>query len=166
VVRTVTPQAMSKKLKVLIAEDEPSMTLHVQMIMSRWDCELAIEPTAEGAIQRAATFRPNTCRLGYCTPGMDGAQAGIELLRVSPETQIVLFNESVPADTLSDLKARGYNFRTLAAPFDEEELRDLCFPQVRPSTHFDYRVYQALKRRGEVSRHRVGSRQPSCRCVF
>jgi hypothetical protein len=62
------------------------------------------------------------------TPGMDGAKAGLELLRVSPETQIVLFNESVPADILSDLRAQGYEFRTLAAPFDIEELRAVCFP--------------------------------------
>ena len=118
---------MSKKRKILVAEDEISMRVYLKTLMSRWDCELAIEPTAEGAIQRAATFQPDVALIGYCTPGMDGAQAGIELLRVSPGTQIVLFNESVPADTLSDLKARGYNFRTLAAPFDEKELRGLCF---------------------------------------
>src|SRR5271163_490645 len=107
-VRAVTLQARSKKFKILCAEDEPSMTAHVQMIMSRWDCELAIEPTAEGAIQRAATFSSDICLLGFVTPGMDGAKVAIELLRVSPETQIVLFNEPVPAYMVSDLKARGY----------------------------------------------------------
>jgi DNA-binding NtrC family response regulator len=126
-VRGVTLQAMSKKSKILLAEDDPSMTRHIQMIMSRWDCELAIEPTAEGAIQRAATFKPDVAFIGYCTPGMDGAQAGISLLNVSAGTQIVLFNESVPADILSDLRAQGYDFRTLPAPFDEKELRDCCF---------------------------------------
>jgi DNA-binding NtrC family response regulator len=130
-VRAVGLQAMSKKLKILLAEDEPSMRCHIQMIMSRWNCELAIEPTAERAIQRAATFKPDVALIGYCTPGVDGAQAGIELLKVSPETQIVLFNESVPADMASDLKARGYNFRTLPAPFNIEELQLLCSPTSR-----------------------------------
>jgi CheY-like chemotaxis protein len=116
---------MSKK--ILVAEDDSCLIRYLQTLMSRWDCELAIESTAERAIQRAATFRPDICLLGFVTPGMDGAQAGIELLRVSPETQIVLFNESVPADILSDLKARGYNFQTLPAPFDEGELRAVCF---------------------------------------
>jgi CheY-like chemotaxis protein len=127
-VRAVTLQPMSKKSKILLAEDEPSMRRHIQLIMSRWDCELAIEPTAEDAIQRAATFKPDVALIGYCTPGMDGAQAGISLLTVSPETQIVLWNEPVPPDVLSDLTARGYNFRTLPAPFDAEELRTVCFP--------------------------------------
>jgi DNA-binding NtrC family response regulator len=128
VVRAVKLQAMSKKFKILLVVDEPSMRGYIQMIMSRWDCELAIEPMAEGAIQRAATFSPDICLLGFVTPGMDGAQAGIELLKVSPGTQIVLFNESVPADIVSDLKARGYNFQTLAVPFNEEELWDCCYP--------------------------------------
>jgi CheY-like chemotaxis protein len=123
---------MSKKLRILLAEDESSMRRYIQMIMSQWDCELAVEPTAEGAIQRAATFKPDVALIGYCTPGMDGAQAGIGLLMVSPETLIVLFNESVPADILSDLRAQGYDFRTLPAPFDAEELRTVCFPSSHP----------------------------------
>ena len=49
---------MLGKLKILLAEDEPSMRRYIQMIMSRWDCELAIEPTAEGAIQRTGVIPP------------------------------------------------------------------------------------------------------------
>jgi CheY-like chemotaxis protein len=128
VVRAMALQAMSEKHRILIAEDEPSMRRYIQTLMSRWDCELVVEQSGADAISRAATFRPDICLLGFVTPGMDGAQAGIELLRVSPRAQIVLFNESVPADIVSDLKARGYNFRTLAAPFDEKELRYCCFP--------------------------------------
>src|SRR5271163_4117676 len=122
----------SKKLKILLAEDEPSMRRYIQTLMSCWDCELTVEPTGADAIRRAATFKPDVALIGYCTPGMDGAQAAIELLKVSPGTQIVLFNEPVPAYMVSDLKAPGYNFQTLAAPFAEEELRAECFPQVRP----------------------------------
>jgi DNA-binding response OmpR family regulator len=122
-VRAVTRQVT----KILLAEDEPSMRRYIQMIMSRWDCELAVEQTGADAISRAATFKPDVALLGL-TPGTDGAQAGISLLRVSAGTQIVLFNESVPADILSDLRAQGYDFRTLPAPFDAEELRTVCFP--------------------------------------
>jgi hypothetical protein len=64
---------------------------------------------------------------------MDAPQSGIELSRVSPGTQIILGNEPVPPHVLSDLTARGYNFRTLAAPRNQEELRDLCFPSPQPT---------------------------------
>ena len=118
---------MSKKLKILVAEDEPSLRRHIQTLMGQWDCDLAVEPTAERGIQRAATFKPKVALLGFCTPGMNGATAGIGLLKVSPGTQIVLWNEPVPTHVLSDLRAQGYDFRTLAAPFDEQKLWDLCF---------------------------------------
>jgi CheY-like chemotaxis protein len=124
---------MPKKLKILLAEDEPSLCRYIVTLLSRWECELAIEPTAVSAIRRAAMFEPDVALLGYCTPGgMDGAQAGIAMSMVSPGTQIVLFNESVPADILNDLRAHGYEFRTLEAPFDEEELRAVCFPPLHP----------------------------------
>ena len=122
---------MSKK-RILLAEDDPCLVEYMQTLMSRWDCQLAVEPSGADAIRRAATFKPDVALIGYCTPCIDGAQAGIGLLSVSPRTQIVLFNESVPADIVSDLKARGYKFRTLAAPFDEEELRAVCFPSSHP----------------------------------
>jgi CheY-like chemotaxis protein len=127
VVRAGTQHATSKT-QILIAEDDYFLARYLQKLMSRWDCDLAVERTGSDAISRAATFQPDTALIGFATePGTDGAKAGIELLRVSPETQIVLFNESVPADILSDLKARGYNFLTLAAPFDAEALRTVCF---------------------------------------
>jgi CheY-like chemotaxis protein len=123
---------MPEKPKILLAEDEPSMTRYIKTLMSRWDCDLAVEPRAEGAIERAATFKPDVALLGFITPGMDGARAGIGLMRVSPRTRIVLFNESVPRHVLSDLRAQGYEFRTLAAPFNIEELQDLCFAPSHP----------------------------------
>jgi CheY-like chemotaxis protein len=122
---------MPTKLKVLLAEDEPSMRRYIKTLMSRWDCDLATEPTAEGAIQQASTFRPDVALLGF-TPGMDRAQAGIELLKVSPRTTVVLAVEPVPPHVLNDLRARGYEFPTLAAPFNEEKLRAVCLSSSRP----------------------------------
>ena len=124
---------MFTKPTILVVEDELSMRFYVKTLMSRWDCELTIESTAESAIQRAATFSPDICLLGFVTPGMDGAKAAIELLKVSPGTQIVLWNEPVPPEVLNDLRAQGYDFRTLVAPFNIEELQSLCFPSSHPS---------------------------------
>ena len=117
---------MSKKFKILLAEDDPFLIRYIRTMLSRWDCELAVEPTGADAIRRAATFKPDVALLGL-TPGMERVQVGIGLLRISPGTQIVLFNGFVPVDILSDLRAQGYEFRTLAAPFDKQKLWDLCF---------------------------------------
>jgi CheY-like chemotaxis protein len=123
---------MSKKLKILLAEDDPCLIRYVQTLISQWECELAVEPTGADAVSRAATFKPDVALLGFVTPGTHGANAAIDLLKVSPGTQIVLFNEPVPTDILSDLRAQGYDFRTLAVPFSSEELRDLCFLSGHP----------------------------------
>jgi hypothetical protein len=63
---------MSGKLKILLAEDEASMRCYIQTLMGPWDCDLAVEQTAERAIRRAATFQPDVALIGYCAPGMEG----------------------------------------------------------------------------------------------
>jgi len=123
---------MPKKLKILLAEDDPGLSLYVQIILGRWDCDVVVEQTAEAAARRAAALKPDVALLGYITPGMDGAEAGIALLKVSPGTRIVLAFESVPSEVLDDLRTRGYDFKTLPAPFEIEELQDLCFTTLRP----------------------------------
>jgi two-component system OmpR family response regulator len=125
---------MSNRLKVLLAEDEPSLSRYIETILGSWDCDVAFEQTAEAAIRRAAAFKPDVALLGFITPGMDGARAGVALLRGSPETRIVLTVESVPAEVLDGLRARGHDFRTLAAPFNVEELQALCFPSPHKPT--------------------------------
>lgn len=124
---------MSTKLKILILDDDAYILSYIQTLLSRWDCDLAVEQTAARAIRRAATFKPDVALLGFITPGMDGAKAGVELLQNSPETRIVLWNEPVPPDVLSDLRAQGFDFGTLVAPFSIEELQSLCFPSSHPS---------------------------------
>jgi DNA-binding response OmpR family regulator len=124
---------MSTKLKILLAEDDPYLSRYIQTILSRWDCDVAVEQTAERAIRRAVTFKPDVALLGFVTPGMDGAKAGIELLKNSPETRVVLTVEFVPSEVLNDLRARGYDFQTLVAPFGIEELQSMCFPSSDPN---------------------------------
>jgi CheY-like chemotaxis protein len=123
---------MSNKLKILLAEDDPHLSRYIETLLSHWDCDVAVEQTAERAIRRVSTFKPDVAFLGFITPGMDGAKAGIELLKDSPETRIVLTVESVPSEVLDDLRARGYDFQTLIAPFRIEELQSLCFPSLLP----------------------------------
>jgi two-component system OmpR family response regulator len=119
---------MSNRLKILPAEDEPSLSHYIETLLSQWDCDIVVEQTAERAIRRAAAFKPDVALLGFITPGMDGAKAGVELLKDSPETRVVFTVESVPSGVLDALRAQGYEFQTLAAPFSIEELQSLCFP--------------------------------------
>ena len=52
--KTDTPEVLAV-VPMPTAEDEPSMRRYIQTLMSPWDCELAIESTAEGAIRYVKT---------------------------------------------------------------------------------------------------------------
>jgi DNA-binding response OmpR family regulator len=118
--------------KILVAEDDPYLSRYIQTILTRWGCDVVVEQTAERAILRAGTFKPDVALLGFITPGMDGAKAGVKFLMHSPETRVVLTVESAPSEVLDDPRARGYVFQTLVAPFKVQELHLLCFPSLLP----------------------------------
>ena len=60
-------------------------------------------------------------------PKMDGVEAGLNLLKISPKTKIVLITEQVSADTLETLKSSSYNFAAFPAPFTVEDLQAMIF---------------------------------------
>jgi DNA-binding NtrC family response regulator len=121
---------MSTKLKILLAEDEPSLCRYIETLLDQWECDIVVEQTAELRFVGPLGLSPMLRSSAFITPGMDGAKAGIELLRVSPGTKVVLTVESVPSEVLGDLRMQGYDFRTLVVPFNIEELQSLCFPPI------------------------------------
>jgi DNA-binding NarL/FixJ family response regulator len=67
---------MSTKQKILLAEDDPCLSRYIETLLSQWDCDVAVEQTAERAIRRASLFKPDVVLLGFITqPGMDGAKS-------------------------------------------------------------------------------------------
>lgn len=109
-------------LKILVAEDDRNLARYYEMLLGQWNCETVIEHTGTDAICRAATVRPDVALLGVVIPGMGGVEAAIELLEICPGTKIVLVTESVPPQEHEQLKARGFDFLMLPAPFTREEL--------------------------------------------
>jgi len=123
---------MSHKLKILLIYDDSCLSRYIETLLNRWECDIVVEQTAELRFVGPLGLSPMLRSSAFITPGMDGAKAGIELLRVSPGTKVVLTVESVPSEVLDDLRTQGYDFRTLVAPFNIEELQSLCFPPSHP----------------------------------
>ena len=117
----------SRKTRVLVCDDEPAIADFVADTLKGEDCETVVEYSGLDAVYRAATFRPDIALLGFAMPKMDGIEAGMNLLRISPKTKIVLITEQVPPETLETLKASGYNFDAFPAPFTPEDLRAMIF---------------------------------------
>jgi len=116
-----------RKTRVLVCDDEPAIADFVADTLRDEDCETVVEYSGLDAVYRAATFRPDIALLGFAMPKMDGVEAGMSLLKISPKTKIVLITEQVPAETLEALKVNGYNFDAFPAPFTVEDLRAMMF---------------------------------------
>ena len=116
---------MSEKTRVLIAEDEPNFVRYLVMLMDDMNCEIAVEHNGEDAIRRVANFQPDLALVGFVMPGMDGSATGIGLQEVSPHTKVLFIAEPVLPKTLESLKAQGYDFKALPAPFERAELEAL-----------------------------------------
>jgi CheY-like chemotaxis protein len=117
----------SRKTRVLVCDDEPAIADFIAKTLKGDDCETVVEYSGLDAVYRAATFRPEIALLGFVMPKMDGVEAGMNLLKISPKTKIVLITEPVPSETLEALKAHGYNFDAFLAPFTPQDLRAMIF---------------------------------------
>jgi CheY-like chemotaxis protein len=116
---------MRGKTKILVAEDEPNLCCYLAVLLDQMNCEIAVEHNGKDAIRRAANFQPDVALVGFVMPGMDGCATGIGLQKVSPHTKVVFISEPVSAETLASLRARGYDFASLPAPFERSELEAL-----------------------------------------
>jgi two-component system OmpR family response regulator len=116
---------MRGKTKILLAEDEPSLCRYLVALLERMNCEIAVEHNGEDAIRRATTFQPDIALIGFVMPGLDGSATGIGLQNVSPRSKIVFIAEPVLPETLERLRAQGYEFKALPAPFERAELEGL-----------------------------------------
>jgi len=114
---------MNKRRSVLIGEDEPSLGKYLEALLVDLAFDVFIEHTGLDAVRRGAEVRPDFALLGVVMPNMGGVEAAIKLLELSPKTKIVLISETVAPGVMSDLRAQGYKFEALPAPFTREELQ-------------------------------------------
>jgi CheY-like chemotaxis protein len=115
------------RIKFLVGEDDRTVADLIAQTLAQGDCETAVECSGLDAVYRAATFRPDVALLGFVMPDMDGVEAGINILKISPKTKVVLINEPVPQELLDKLRAQGYEFDAYPAPYTPEELRAMVF---------------------------------------
>jgi DNA-binding NarL/FixJ family response regulator len=101
--------ARIRRLRVLLAEDEPKLALAVQAL-----CETqphlevtAVVATAEAAIEQARTGSPDVVLLDVRLQGTDGIEAAIAIRSAAPETGVVIYS----GDEGDVQRARSVGFR-------------------------------------------------------
>jgi hypothetical protein len=108
---------------ILIAQNEPSITKLIRTNLELLGCDAVVESGSAAALRRAAKLRPDVAFLVELMVGMRGTELGLEILRVSPKTRLVLL-EFLPDDW------NHPEFETLPVPFSLETLRLILKPEL------------------------------------
>lgn len=110
--------------RVMMVEDDEQVRLIVDRLLRRKGWQFRGVPTAEQAVETAASFRPDAILLDVELPGADGYEA-CRLLKADPDLAaipvvMVSGTRLHPAEKARGLEAGADDF--LAKPFDGTEL--------------------------------------------
>ena len=115
---------MSKRLKVLVVDDEDQVLQLVASLLEARDHQVAKAADGEQALSQVAADRPDVILLDIMMPGVDGATVA-QRLREAPETAdipIVFLTGLVDANEMKKRGPRIGGQYFLAKPFDAERL--------------------------------------------
>lgn len=110
-------RALIGRQKILIVDDERSVSETLALIFSARGYEARIAYSAEEAIEIVATWKPDLAILDVVLPGMNGIDFGIILRANYPNCQVLLLSgQSATAEYLEQAARAGHEFRALPKP--------------------------------------------------
>lgn len=112
------------KKKIMVVDDEESLTELVKAILEQEDYEVTVASNGEECLEKLKTVKPDLVLLDMMMPGMSGREV-CERIRGNPETKdlkiafitVAKFSET-GKDTLSKMNVLDY----ITKPFDNDDL--------------------------------------------
>lgn len=80
----------SKRVKVLIVDDEPNIVVSLEFLLGEEGYEVAVARDGDEALRRADEFRPDLVLLDVMLPGLDGFEVCRRLREREPAPKVVL----------------------------------------------------------------------------
>lgn len=77
--------------RVLVVDDEPSITATLSLILESYGFEVETANSGPEALEIAARFRPDALITDYAMPEMNGFELAAELIKTFPACRIILF---------------------------------------------------------------------------
>lgn len=113
----------SRRLRVLIVDDEPTITETLVEILNGEGFDAISASTGETAVQSARSFSPDIIISDVVMPGMNGVELGIQLRTLLPKCRIILFSgQTATVDLLRDARKQGHEFEIVPKPVKPEDL--------------------------------------------
>lgn len=103
--------------RVLVVDDERLLADTTAAILRRAGFQAKTAYEGFGALEMAASFRPDYLLTDIMMPAMNGVELAIAITQQYPATKILLISgQTGIADILADSRERGYEFPLLAKP--------------------------------------------------
>jgi len=112
--------------RLLIVDDEPDLTLALQMLLQHPDLEIHIAADGVEALERAHETRPDAILLDYMLPAMDGLEVfrRLRLDSALRSTRVIMLSASAQPSTFRTAMALGAH-DCIRKPFSSGSLRQI-----------------------------------------
>ena len=112
-----------KPRKILVVDDDTSGADSLAFMLSNAGYETSVAYSGTEAIERAKEFKPDMLLCDVRMAGVDGVQAAIEISKLFPLCQCLLFSGDVGSRTLiDDYRSNGHKFQYFEKPLHPQEL--------------------------------------------
>lgn len=111
------------RARILVVDDEASIASTLAKIFENHGYDTATATSGEEAVQIAGTFQPNLILSDVVMTGMNGIEAGIQILEMLPGCKLLFMSGNAAYhNALDEATAEGFDFEVIPKPI---YIRDL-----------------------------------------
>lgn len=155
---------MDKKVKILLAEDDPNFGSVLQDYLELNDFEVALAPNGVEAMRLFKEFEPNLCILDVMMPQKDGFSVATDIRAIDEEVPIIFLTaKSLKEDMLEGYRVGGDDY--LTKPFDSEvllvKIQAMLSRHLKPEPEQRHFVLGRYQYDGDLRILKIGSQEHS-----